>query len=494
MLRTAYHRLSSFQDETQTLEGHQKVSSTEQDLPLKDLSASTTYPEASHTAAAPLTREIESTTKLGYKFAGWRVGATIAVVISSLALIINISLGAWGTVKGLNSFLDTAIEGFSGPNTAIVQLFEGDCNRAASLNTWTHLAINVLSTALLSSSNYCMQCLVAPTRSDVDRAHMRRTWLEIGVPSMRNLGNISPWKTGLWWLLGVSSVPVHLLFNSAFFTSIATNDYNVIFAQANFTTGAFFSTVNGANSANWQPPGWDPRAVQNNVTSYQRLDNRQCIEAYAQDLITDRRTLVVISSNASTRGDGSVLGSGNFEYETPERAGELEIGYDPYPWICNDPSLPEKLHYTPPEHNGYPANCYTYVSRVAAIADEWAPNGWNAEYCLSEQILGKCGFHINLVIIWIVVVCNVGKVIGMSIVAFSPTFSRPLMTVGDAISSFMDRPDESTRGLCLITKRDFATVAGERRWPEPVQRIWEPQRKRLYSAASRSRWRISIFL
>lgn len=124
-------------------------------------------------------------------------------------------------------------------------------------------------------------------------------------------------------------------FNSAFYSSIATNDYNVIFVTEDYSTGANFSLANGANSARWQPPGWDgpstmqPKAMRG---EYERLENKACIEAYAAEFLTDRRHLIVVSNNASLRGNGAVLDSGNFEYQTPQRDKELAKGFDPYPW------------------------------------------------------------------------------------------------------------------------------------------------------------------
>lgn len=99
-----------------------------------------------------------------------------------------------------------------------------------------------------------------------------------------------------------------------------------------FVTGAPFNEANGYNSGAWQPPGWTPAAMQTDIQEYERLDNKACIEAYAVDLVTDRRGLVVVSHNASTHNDGSVLNSANFEYQTPSRDHELALGYDPYPW------------------------------------------------------------------------------------------------------------------------------------------------------------------
>ena len=90
-------------------------------------------------------------------------------------------------------------------------LYVGSCREVSRLSLWIHLAINALSTLLLSASNYTMQVLVSPTREEIDRAHARRDWLDIGIPSFRNLRHISAVRVQLWSLLALSSVPLHLM-------------------------------------------------------------------------------------------------------------------------------------------------------------------------------------------------------------------------------------------------------------------------------------------
>lgn len=90
-------------------------------------------------------------------------------------------------------------------------IYEGDCTTVAKLNLWLHLLINLLSTGMLSASNYCMQLQAAPTRRDINRAHGGNKWLDIGVPSVRNLAHISNWRRLSWFLLAFSSIPIHLM-------------------------------------------------------------------------------------------------------------------------------------------------------------------------------------------------------------------------------------------------------------------------------------------
>ena len=125
---------------------------------------------------------------------GWRFGIINCAVFATLICVINM------TVTIILSF--RARSGL---------LFEGDCNTSRRINTGLHLVINAMSTILLSSSNYCMQCLSAPTRKEVDKAHAQSTSLNIGVISLGNLRRISKKRVVVWFLLGASSIPLHLL-------------------------------------------------------------------------------------------------------------------------------------------------------------------------------------------------------------------------------------------------------------------------------------------
>jgi hypothetical protein len=128
---------------------------------------------------------------------GWRAGVVTCAVSASVVFFINFIITIWVLVRNSNQHDDT--------------LYEGDCDRTSQLNTGVHAVINLLSTVLLGASNYCMQCLSAPTRSEIDGAHAKHEWLDIGVSSIRNLTQISGRRVAVWFLLGLSSLPLHLL-------------------------------------------------------------------------------------------------------------------------------------------------------------------------------------------------------------------------------------------------------------------------------------------
>jgi hypothetical protein len=121
----------------------------------------------------------------------------MGICTAILVLIANIGL----LIKG-------AASGYHG---GVANLVKGDSVKISHYNTAYHTLINVLSTLLLGASNYTMQVLSAPTRAEVDDAHAKGHWVEIGLVSPRNLRVISRKRQVCWWMLPISSVPLHLL-------------------------------------------------------------------------------------------------------------------------------------------------------------------------------------------------------------------------------------------------------------------------------------------
>lgn len=132
------------------------------------------------------------------KITGWRAGAVTCTCTAAFVLLLNTVFTIWGT---------QALPMQGGFGT----LIEGNCSKVKRWGSWLHVVINALSTLLLGASNYCMQYLTSPTREEVDEAHAGGRWLDIGIPSVRNLRRISWSRIILWSLLGLSSVPLHLM-------------------------------------------------------------------------------------------------------------------------------------------------------------------------------------------------------------------------------------------------------------------------------------------
>lgn len=132
----------------------------------------------------------------------WRRSIAIWLAAATVVFVINLVFLVYVYVHGTT---DDLLLVFSRT------LYEGSCSTSHSINIGLHVLINILSTLLVTGSSYCMQVLSAPTRREVDLAHSKQKWLDIGVLSFRNLGRISKWRVTLWVLLSISSATLHLL-------------------------------------------------------------------------------------------------------------------------------------------------------------------------------------------------------------------------------------------------------------------------------------------
>jgi hypothetical protein len=140
------------------------------------------------------------------KEAKWQVSLIAGAGACIVVLIINLGVTIWSSVT-----LKGSENNESGKGSSRRIIFEGSCSASRTLNIVIHLFINIFSSILLAASNYAMQCLSAPTRADIDQAHARKEWMDIGIPSFRNARMISGSRYALWLLLVLSSVPLHLL-------------------------------------------------------------------------------------------------------------------------------------------------------------------------------------------------------------------------------------------------------------------------------------------
>ena len=134
-------------------------------------------------------------------YTGWHTGVLACATSVVVVLFINVGLAMYAAT---NSEYEV--------DSGIRTLYSGSCDRSKTIGLWLHLVINALSTILLSGSNYTQQCLTAPTRREIDAAHTKRRWMDIGVPSVRNLLRIKPERSLLWMVIGLTSIPLHLLY------------------------------------------------------------------------------------------------------------------------------------------------------------------------------------------------------------------------------------------------------------------------------------------
>ena len=211
-----------------------------------------------------------------------------------------------------------------------------------------------------------------------------------------------------------------------------------------------------------------------NTLSYEDLTPLQCLKIYNTDPLSSNRNLFLITNHTSNSTSDDTLLRASYETGFQEMQSS---------WIC------------PPSLWG-PVTCNTneLASKVAR-GHPWLitlKGGEEVEVigCKSE-ITRWCKLQFSLGIMIAVIACNLVKACSM-IMTVVRSREPTLVTLGDAIDSFLRIPDSTTMGICFADRRFIerewkrGSRAGPRQWKQNgVQRWW--------TGVSKTRWIICNF-
>lgn len=211
-----------------------------------------------------------------------------------------------------------------------------------------------------------------------------------------------------------------------------------------------------------------------NGTLY-RLENSACVTAYTTAFQSTYGSLILVTGNA-TPADHFNLVSTQQVFKTNVAA----VGASGYNWICED------LEYH--QYEWQLTSCITSLSQVQARVAEnnWTVGGYKPEYCLVEELTPHCKLQYSLYLVVIVIAFNTVKAIVLCYVAFNSKDS-PLLTTGDAVSSFSRAPDQYSQGMCLLSMESVRQSAKSSR-----TMTFDTNPRRWRSAMSRRRWSLGI--
>ncbi|KAH8730757.1 hypothetical protein GQ44DRAFT_672608 [Phaeosphaeriaceae sp. PMI808] len=385
--------------------------------------------------------------------AGWRAGLIRAFLLSFVALIVNISVYVW-----LFSTYDVQA------GTGTIQ--SGNCSTIRGTNTAIHAALNVLSTLILGASTYAMQGITAPTRKEVDAAHAKGKWVEIGTQSLRNLFYVPKRNAFVWVLLGVTSIPLHLVFNAVFFTTTQANQYAVAVVQESIFSNTTFQPTAENSSPDLFNQGviagkctnctFDVRdnstvvdliqSITNNpnLTEFERMEPLECMQTYSSGFMQGYGNVIVVSK--SSAGNSPVLHT-----RFPQRSiisGEEHTNQDPYHWICHDVITSSK--------DGKKDRCSLDMATERFHAGRnWTVYKNPVSYCLARPIPDTCDLQFNRWLMLGVVCFGSIKAIVIAYLVFARPSGRSLRTLGDAIASFLEEEDVTTKEKCLVSSHQF---------------------------------------
>ena len=387
------------------------------------------------------------------RFSGWRAGLVLAISADAVVVLLTLVL----------TF--TAAFGFQRDGDDAILVNQG-CGGTKHWSVWLHLLINILSTIMLSTSSYTMQCLGSPTRSEINIAHAEGKWLNIGVPSLSNLFRVKKTRRILYIGLVVTSLPLHLLANSIVYETQGANSYLVSVVDPKFVSTPLSDLHTGyayhvtgfdspenvirGNQTEGSPHnsislGWNfTETLKNLVPTMDHLDNRQCIEAYSDPFSPTRGNVIAVASQNFINVNNTNY-INQLYYQSVDFCPDCQTyrnWSNPSAWTCA---------FTSPSKNTPVISCNAQAA--ASQADSFSIEDIDIGYCLSEKVAEHCQLRASIPLMVVVVICAFVKTLLIFLVLKTmPT--EILATIGDAIASFLNSPESRTEGACLLTRGD----------------------------------------
>ncbi|RSM05201.1 hypothetical protein CEP52_006400 [Fusarium oligoseptatum] len=380
---------------------------------------------------------------------GWRLSLVYGAGASTVVLLINLGVTIWSSTltKGEENSRDR-----QSSNRRV--LFQGSCEESRKLNVILHIFINVFSSILLAASSYGMQCLTAPNRAEVDKSHAAQRWMDIGILSVRNLRGVSWKRSILWFLLTMSSIPLHLLYNSVVFSSLSTMNYTVYRIGEQFNDPQSAEMIKRARNQKWD-----------NITT------EECITEYGVAFLTSRSDVILVVDQKPKTNGSNIFDEWAKYHDLTVGEGCYSTAYS---WIC-------------PGMECDPQGCLSELGKYKKEANNWRPYQDRVKYCLSKPREEICRVNFNIPVAIGVIIANAAKAIILLYVAFKPP-EEPLLVLGDAIHSFLRKPDPFSKHMCLASIHDVKTQGA---WASIKPSRWVSTRRRWAAAISRTRWYIS---
>ena len=206
-----------------------------------------------------------------------------------------------------------------------------------------------------------------------------------------------------------------------------------------------------------------------NASIWQNMTNSQCLKEYGQEFVSTHGDILAVSH--ALNDSYSIAG---FDSGGPDPVGDMPS----YAWMCKD--------YPNARYGQDKTQCR--LSDLLKVAGNWTINSDLVDYFLSLRKEENCRLQFSLTILIVVISCNFVKAACMTLVAYQHD-SESLVTLGDAIASFLNKPESATQGNCIATKNDF----GKSHWTAATK-TWQPRQLCWFKNASLKRWLVCNIL
>ncbi|KAI1363998.1 hypothetical protein F5Y08DRAFT_353847 [Xylaria arbuscula] len=326
----------------------------------------------------------------------------------------------------------------------VFTLQTGSCSAAESINFWVHLVVNGIASTLYAISSFVMQRLAAPSREDIDRGHNQTPLLttKIGSLAIGNFIVLSKKRLVVFFLLWISSLPLHLLFNSVIVYTATNAEWpSIVFMVSeeefrNTVSNTSTPVISSVRQYDNIPeiefdesdfpgitfPEWQ---LQAQVLFHQqppmvdlRLD--QCIDTFSSGSSETWGDVILVYSTESSNPVTLLKQPPAIKYTDYLPT----VDSDPWDWMCGG-------------DDGSRCDAKNIME-----SGQWTIGGLVIARCLARTLPEVCELNASLAILIAVLAAVSIKFIAIS---FAVILGRQqsLLTVGDAVASFLENPDKS---------------------------------------------------
>jgi hypothetical protein len=171
----------------------------------------------------------------------------------------------------------------------------------------------------------------------------------------------------------------------------------------------------------------------------EHLSNRDCITAFGQEFQGSRSSVLLVTNSEDNPSDKSFLDYGELDVPSMDNGMGKDARNDVVGWICS-------------QYDYYNGCRGAKLQNFTDHASTWRISGRLGDHCLRYVPPQHCKLGLSQQLILAFTAFNLAKAIIMVTVVISAK-DVPLLTIGDAISSFMQEPDATTKGMCYSPRK-----------------------------------------
>ena len=249
-------------------------------------------------------------------------------------------------------------------------------------------------------------------------------------------------------------------YNSVIYPNTAANEYVVVVANEAYLNGKIYTYHSEYDSSQWGDAssiGMLGRSLQEKMAANQlkRLENGDCIDNYRSNLQSKYSNVIVVTSLNET----SLPNPSAWSFSpTPQKGSSAEKDTTAS-WLCGGFNIGKSCIVTPDNASDWkfaycPPSSSQILPGIGFCTGSAQVNVTKAEYCLAEPTDAPCSVGLSMPLLITVIIMNAAKVCALIYLTFRRTF-RPLVTLGDALASFLSYKDLTTENLGPVSAHEI---------------------------------------